>query len=349
MKRFIGSLAVGAVLLGAGLAWGMAPAKKITFDYYISKLAFDKNLLVAGLEDGKVVIEKWNGEGNLSKPIAVIQLPKIHDFMGDLQPMPIYSLDLSPDGKRLLILGEGDDAKREVFIYDLENRKLQKVWETPITLMRGIFAPDGKLFFALLSDEALLFDPSSQKVVYRKQVGNYVFSTWAISRDRSIAVFGDESGAAKMVDISTGKVVMVINGYNKDKTIGLDLNQRYVVNGSADQRISVYDYRQERFVKKFKSNFLPYGVAISPNSKWLAYQLDEQNDIELESLDGEQREILKGHTMALNGLKFENNTTLISYSPAEVLIWKVGEEKGNEVKGKGEQSNSTPTDNKEGK
>jgi|GEM_PF-3186352 len=361
MTRIVGSLLI------ATLVWGLGPTKKVTFDYYISKVTWNQKVLVAGLENGKVVIEPWKWIGEelkiksegikqeeetnpkkrdkkrdkkkrdkrkkekaketekpkVGKPLAVIQLPKVHDFMGKLKPMSIYSLDLSPDGQKLLILGEGENAHRVVFIYTFQTRELEKVWETPLALMRGVFTTNGRILFALLSDEALLFDLDRREVVYRKQIGNYVFSNWAVTQNRKRVVFGDESGSTKLVNVETGEIEEVISGWNKDKTVGVDINKRYIINGSSDQRISVYDYLQRRFKEQFKSQFLPYGVAISSDGRLIAYQLDEKNRIEVRPLEKGNRQILEGHTMALNGIKFEKNTTLISYSPAEVLIWKL--------------------------
>jgi len=333
---------LGALVVSIGLLLGVE-FKKMTFPGYISKVAVSSNYLAVGLENGKIQLWKW-GEKNFSKEI---DLPQIKDFMGDKIAMPIYSLNFSPDGKRLLIVGGGEDGKREVFIYKLEDSNLTKVWETKITLMKGAFTNDGKIFFALLSDEALLFNPESKKIEYRKQVGNYVFSQWAIEPERKLAVFGDESGAVKVVDIDTGEVLKVIDGYNKDKTVALNFNGDYIANGSADTRISIYNYRNNSYVLKFKNQFIPYGVATSPDNRYFAYQLNENNDIQVIDLksgdDNESRQkmVLKGHTMALNGMEFLSNKKLLSYSPAELIIWELDKkeqkgEKGNQKREKNE-------------
>jgi WD40 repeat protein len=310
-----------------GLLFGVT-SEKLQFDGYISKVAWSKEWLAVGLENGKVELLKWGKQ----KPEIVVELPKSHDFTGEEIPMPIYSLDFSPDQKKLLILGEGDDAKREVFIYSIPDQQLKRIWETKITLMRGIFTKDRRLFFGLLSDEALLFNPITKKVVYRTQIGNYVFSSWAIGPNREIAIFGDESGAPKVVEIGTGKRLGVVEGWNKDKSVALDFNGVLIGNGSADTRISIYNWKGGFFVTKFKNKFIPYGLAISPNGKLIAYQLDEQNRIALQKLGTKEVKILEGHTMALNGMKFLSNRKLLSFSPAELIIWDL---EGKPENGKG--------------
>jgi WD40 repeat protein len=297
----------------------LTPYKKITFNGYISKIAYNDKYLITGLENGEIVIKEFKTLKNL----ASIKLPKIHDFMGDLISMPIYSLDISPDNQKLMILAEGEDAKRELFIYNLQTGKLNHIFTTKETLMKGNFITDNKIFFALLSDEALMYDLKSKKNLYRTQIGNYVFSTYALSKDKKIAIFGDESGALKVVDINTGKKIKELAGYNKDKTLSCDIQKNLAINGSSDMRVAIYDIQSGYEKLGIKVKFLPYGASLSPDTSIFAVQYDEQNDIAVYSVYKKLLYILKGHTMALNGIKFLDEKTIISFSPAEIIIWKL--------------------------
>ena len=297
----------------------LTPYKKITFNGYISKIAYNDKYLITGLENGEIVIKEFKTLKNL----ASIKLPKIHDFMGDLISMPIYSLDISPDNQKLMILAEGEDAKRELFIYNLQTGKLNHIFTTKETLMKGNFITDNKIFFALLSDEALMYDLKSKKNLYRTQIGNYVFSTYALSKDKKIAIFGDESGALKVVDINTGKKIKELAGYNKDKTLSCDIQKNLAINGSSDMRVAIYDIQSGYEKLGIKVKFLPYGASLSPDTSTFAVQYDEQNDIAVYSVYKKLLYILKGHTMALNGIKFLDEKTIISFSPAEIIIWKL--------------------------
>ena len=300
-------------------AQNITPYKKITFNGYISKIAYNGKYFITGLENGKIIIKDYNSFQTLDS----IQLPKIHDFMGDLISMPIYSLDISPDNQKLMILAEGENAKRELFIYNLKTKKLNHIFTTKQTFMRCNFITDDKIFFALLSDEALLYDLKNKKTLYKTQVGNYVFSTYALSKDKKIAVFGDESGALKIVEVNTGKKIKELKGYNKDKTLSCDIEKNLAINGSSDMRVSVYDINSGLSKVELKVKFLPYGASLSPDTKLFAIQYNEQNDIAIYSIYKKLLYILKGHTMALNGIKFLDEKTIISYSPAEILIWKL--------------------------
>jgi WD40 repeat protein len=307
-----------AIFLLLSVVLFAAQMKKITLNGYISKITYNNKYLIAALESGEVVIKDFNSLKDIDK----ITLPKIHDFMGDIISMPVYSLDISDDNKNLLILAEGENAKREFFIYNFKTKKLTHIFTTKDTLMKASFLGNDKVFFALLSDEAMLYDLKTKKSIYKTQIGNYVFSTYAIDKKRKLAVFGDESGALKLINLKNGKKIREIKGFNKDKTISADLHKDLVINGSADMRIGIYSLNGA-LKTSLKVKFLPYGTTLSPDNTKFATQYDEKNNIAIYSIYGKLIDKLKAHTMTLNGIKFLNNNTIISYSPAEIIIWKL--------------------------
>jgi len=87
------------ILLFILFSYALTPVKKITFNGYISKITYNNKYLIAGLENGSIIIKDFQTLKNIGK----ITLPKIHDFMGDLISMPIYSLDISANNKKLLM------------------------------------------------------------------------------------------------------------------------------------------------------------------------------------------------------------------------------------------------------
>jgi len=295
------------------------PYKFYRYDYYISKVAFNKKLLVVGLENGTILINDFN----TNKTIDKITLPKIHDFMGDLISMPIYSIDISPNGKDIFILTQGENAKREMYIYHLNSHKLTHIFETKDILMKARYVNNNQVFIALLSDEIELFDLKSKKVIYRKQVGNYVFSTYALNENKTKAVIGDESGAIKIVNVKNGKKLAFIEGFNKDKTISLDFVKNYVINGSSDKRVAIYNINSKTAIVTLIANFLPYASALSPELNKFAIQFDEKNNIKVFDMNKKALFLLKGHQMPLINMKFLNKNTILSYSPSEIILWKL--------------------------
>jgi WD40 repeat protein len=300
------------LILLASVLFAITP-QKITFDGYISKVAFNNKYLVSGLENGDVVIKDFNSLKN----IYVIHLPKIEDFMGDKIAMPIYSLDIYKD--ELLILAGGEDSKREFFMFDIKTKKLNHIFTSKDTFMKAKFIKD-KVFFAYLSDEISLYDIKTQKFIYKTQIGHYVFSTFALNSDKSIAAIGDESGILKIVNTKNGKLIAKLKGFNKDQTLSVDIYKNLVINGSSDKRVAIYNINTKNSMLELQAKFLPYGASINNNK--FAIQFDEKNNIALYDFNKDMK-LLKGHTMPLNGMKFINANELLSYSPAEIIIWKL--------------------------
>ena len=295
------------------------PYKFYRYNYYISKVTFNKKYLVVGLENGTILINDFK----TNKTLTTIKLPQIHDFMGDLISMPIYSLDLLKN--KLLILAQGENATRILFIYNLQTKKLNKIFVSKKTFMKASFINNNNIFLALLSDEVMLYNLKTKKFLYDTQVGNYVFSCYSLNENKTKAALGDESGVIHIINVNSGKKIEDIYGYNKDKTIAIDFVKNYVINGSSDKRIGIYNILTKSTITTYDGKFLPYAAALSPDLKKYAIQYDENNDILLLTINSKPLALLKGHQMPLINMKFLNDNTIISFSPSEIIIWKIKE------------------------
>ena len=294
--------------------------EKVQYNGYISKLAFNNTYLIAGLENGNIIIKNFK----TLKTISKISLPKIHDFMDELIAMPIYSLDISPNNKNLLILAKGEDNIKIIYQYNLKAKKLHEILSTKENLIKMKYVTNDKVLIGTLADEAILFDLKTKKEIYKKQVGSYVFSTFTLNENRNLAVFGDESGKITIIKTLTGKVIKKQKGFNKGKTLSLDFKQNLILNASEDRKISIYNMKNNTYLIKNSVKFLPYAGGISLDMKYYAVQFNENNDIALFSINNKLIKLLKGHTMALNSLAFTKNN-IVSVSPAEIIIWNLKE------------------------
>ena len=297
----------------------LKPYKSYKYNYYISKITYNKKYLIVGLENGKILINNFK----TNKKKDEIILPKIHDFMGDIISMPIYSLDISPNGENLMIMAQGENAIRKIFIYNFQTKKLKLIYTTKETLMKARYIDDNNIFIALLGDEVELLNIKNKKIIYKNQIGNYVFSTYSLNKTKTKAVIGDESGVAKIIDVKNGKKLLELQGFNKDKTISLDFVKNYIINGSSDKRLAIYNIKSKNEVVTLKAKFLPYAAAISPDLEEFAFQYDENNDIMVKTISNKPLFLLKGHSMPLINMKFLNKNSIISYSPAKIIIWKL--------------------------
>jgi len=284
---------------------------KIEYSSYISKVTFNKNYLVAGLENGDIVIKNFK----TLKNIFTIHLPKIKDFMDEEISMPIYSMDIK--NSKLLILAGGEEGSRELFIFDFKSKKLTHLLHTDTTLMQLKFLDKNRILFATLSDELKIYNLKTKKMTFLKQVGHYVFSKFAV--ENNLVAVGDESGVIHLYNLKT-KTIKNISGNNKDKTISLDIKNNLILNASSDMQVGIYNKNGNQ-VLAMKVKFLPYAASLSKNK--FAVQYDEKNEIALFDMSGNLIKLLKGHTMPLNGMKFINEHKLLSFSPNEIIIWKL--------------------------
>jgi len=294
--------------------------EKVIYDGYISKSTFNSTYLVAGLENGDIVIKNFK----TLKTLSIFSLPKIHDFMDELIAMPIYSLDISPNSKNLLILAQGENNIKIIYQYNFKNRKLSKIYSTKENLIQAKYITNENVLLGSLADESILFNLNSKKEIYKKQIGSYVFSTFALNSDRSLAAFGDESGKVTIINTINGKIVKRFEGFNKGKTLSLDFKGNLVFNGSEDRKISIYNIKSGYYLAKNSVKFLPYAGGISMNLKYYAVQFDEKNSIAIFSMDNKLIKLLKAHSMALNNLSFTKEK-VVTISPAEIIIWNLKE------------------------
>ncbi len=289
--------------------------KVLKYGKYISKITFDEDYLIVGFENGTVDIRTFKD----NSLIYTLKLPKIHDFTGDLMDMPIYSLDIYKN--KLLILTQGENQSRVLFFFNLNNHKLKKVFATKLTLMKAKFLNENKIIFATLADEIVLYDVKTNSFTYKKQIGNYVFSTFALNGSKNLVAIGDESGVVKVFDVSKRKIIAKIDGINKDKTLALSFFGNLILNASVDKKIGIYNYKTLTLRAQIDTKFLPYAAILCENCA--IYQVDEQNNIAVYSFNlASNTQILKGHTMPLIGMGLVKDT-LISYSPAEIILWKI--------------------------
>jgi len=284
---------------------------KIEYSNYISKVTFNKNYLVAGLENGDIIIKNFK----TFKNIFTIHLPKIKNLMDEEMAMPIYSMDI--ENSKLLILTGGEEGSRELFIFDFKSKKLTHIFHTDTTFMQLKFLDENRVLFATLSDELKIYNLKKKKFTFSKQVGHYVFSKFAV--DNNLVAVGDESGVIHLFNLKT-KTIKNISGTNKDKTISLDIKNNLILNASSDMRVGIYDIKGNQILA-LKVKFLPYGASLTKNR--FAVQYDEKNEIALFDMNKNLIKLLKGHTMPLNGMKFINEYKLLSFSPNEIIIWNL--------------------------
>ena len=296
----------------------ITPEKEIKMGGNIMDITIVDDILYAGTDAG--TLEAYDIKQD--KIIKTIKLKDIHDFMGDLMPPKIYSVDIT-NGK-LLLLSEGEKGSREVYIE--QNSKLTKVI-TPkdkLTINKAKFIDDSHLFLGLMSNEIILYDLKNRKQLYLIQLSQSKFSDFALNEDKTKAVISCESGINYLVDIKNGKVLKVLKGGNKDNVFKVAFKKDKISAAGQDRVGAVYSLDSAN-IDKFEAPFLIYATGLSADASKVAYAFGIDNEIAIFDLNnGTKIYNLKGQKSTLNSIVFYNNDTIFSGSDDKFIMrWRL--------------------------
>jgi WD40 repeat protein len=296
----------------------IVPEVEIKMSGNVMDIKIKDDILYAGTDNGTLEIYDIKKNTYLDK----ITIKNIHDFMGDLMPPKIYSVD-ECEGKKLL-LAEGERGSRELYIN--ENNITVKVItpEDKLTINKAKFIDSTTVFLGLLSNEIILYDIKNKKQLYRKQLSQSKFSDYALNEDKTEAVIACESGINYLVNVKSGELIKELKGGNKDNVFKLSYKSGKVSAGGQDRICAVYDVK-DGSVRTFKAPFLVYASGLSFDGNLAAFAYGEDNEIAIFNLlTGSKSYLLKGQKSTLNSIVFYDKTTLFSGSDDKFIMkWSI--------------------------
>ncbi len=297
----------------------VAPIVSIHIDGNAKDMVVRGTNLYVGTSHGKLQVYDFVAK----KLIKEITLPKIKDFMGDTIFAAAASVDYL-DGRYLLLSDSGDRGYTDVWIH--ENNVTKKLISSADkkTLVKARFIDKDHILLGFLSNEAALLEISTKKELYRVQLSESKFSDLAVNADRTRAVFSCESGAVTVIDTHTGKIIKELKGLNKDNVYKVDYQNGVVSCAGQDRQASYYHVSTGRG-GAFAASFLIYATGLSPSARYVAFAMDENNNISVYDLNTHTKiALLKGQKSTLNAIVFVDEQTLISGSDDDtVLVWKL--------------------------
>ncbi len=302
------------LLISSIIARDLTPQKEIKMSGNVMDIQIFDNILYAATDAG--TLEAYDIKDN--KHLEVIQLKKIHDFMGDLMYPKVYSVDAINNKK--LLLAEGEHGAREIYIN--ENNTTTKVIgaKDKLTINKAKFIDNSTLFLGLLSNEIVLYDLNKKKQIYKTQLSQSKFSDFALNEDKSQAVISCESGINYLVDVKSGKMIKKLEGGNKDNVFKVDFKNGKVSAAGQDRIGAVYDLKSKN-IQTFKAPFLIYATGLSPDATKSAYAFGLDNEIAVFNLSTNSKEYnLKGQKSTLNSIVFYDNNTIYSGSDDKYIM-----------------------------
>jgi len=296
-----------------------APIEQIEVNGTVKDMTLHKNELLVATDNGMVQVYDYEKK-QFTKTIT---LPKVKDFTGDTVPPRVFSVDKIAQ-RYLLLSDSGQGGYVNLWIHENnESKKLIKA-EDKIAAIKARFLSKEHILLGLLSNEAVLYDISKKKELFRVQLSESKFSDFALNEDKTQAVFACESGVLNVVDTQTGKILKVLQGQNVDNVYKVDFKQGIVSAAGQDRRGTLYFLTNGKGTY-IHGDFLIYATALSPLALRVAFAMDEENNISVYDVNSKSKiAILKGQKSTLNTILFKDENTLFSASDDDtVMMWKL--------------------------
>lgn len=296
-----------------------SPALEIGVNGTAKDMVLHEKELLIGTDNG--VLQVYDYEAKVF--IKTVTLPKVKDFMGDLIPPRVFSVD-KIDGRYLLLSDSGKGGYVNLWIH--ENNVTTQLMDSSDkkAAIKARFINKEQILLGYLSNEAALFDIKSKKELYRVQLSESKFSDFALNEAKTKAVFSCESGVLNVIDTQTGKVFKVLEGLNVDNVYKVDFKQGIVSAAGQDRRAALYEVLMGTG-EYIDASFLIYATGLSPSAKRVAFAMDEKNNISIYiRLNKVKIAELQGQKSTLNNIIFKDENTLFSSSDDNtVMMWKL--------------------------
>ena len=296
-----------------------APVQEIVLSGTVKDMVLHEKELLIATDNG--VVQVYDHEAKVFT--KTITLPEVKDFVGELIPPRIFSVDKM--GERYLLLSDsGKGGYVNLWIH--ENNVTMQIIDASDkkAAIKARFIRKDQILLGYLSNEAALYDVKNKKELYRVQLSESKFSDFALNEDKTQAVYACESGVLNVIDTQTGKVLKVLEGVNVDNVYKVDFKKNIVSGAGQDRRGSLYDVVLNTGTY-IEGSFLIYATGLSPSAKRVAFAMDEKNNISIYTRSSKSKIAeLQGQKSTLNTILFKDENTVFSSSDDNtVMMWKL--------------------------
>ena len=317
MRSFFVLCLAAAISLAAVV---VKPEHSIDVDGNVVEFVHKGDKLYIATDVGKLEIYNWKTRTKLGE----IVFEKIHDFMGDPMFPKVFGVDVDKKGDTLALMVQDEEGERILYLH--KDGKLTRILDKKAHIqMREVrFVDETHLLIATMSNDLILFDIPTKKILYRVKLSLSTFSDFQLNEDHSKVASTCESGIVYIVDVRSGKVLKTLEGGNKDNVFKVDFKNYKVLACGQDRKAVLYSLGRERMII-YPTQFLVYAGALNKDAKMSAFQINENNDIGIyDNLTKAMKYRLVGQQSVLNTIVFIDDKTLISSSDDNhILIWRL--------------------------
>jgi WD40 repeat protein len=297
----------------------LTPAWELDVNASVKDMVLHKGTLVIGTDNGTLKVYDLK-EKKFTKTIG---LPNVKDFMGDLMPPKVFSVD-AIDNRYVLLSDSGKGGYVNVWINEADKTTQIISAKDKKVIVKVRFVDSTHLLFGYLGNEVAFYDLQSKKELYRVQLSESKFSDFALNETKKQVVFACESGVLNVVEVKTGKVVKVLQGQNLDNVHMVDFKKNIVSAAGQDRRAALYDVDTGKG-SYISSDFFIYATGLSPSAKKVAFTMTEDNTITVYNRNDKSKIAeLKGQRSTLNSIIFEDERTVFASSNnSVVMMWQL--------------------------
>ncbi len=309
-------IVIGALFINLFAMEDLEPSKIFKASGTVQTIVYKNNNLYAGTSEGKVeVFDTFTAE-----KIKEINIPEIKDFMGDIIPAKVYSIDLIDN--KLLIVSQGMKGYRNIFIYENENLKKVIDIDKKYFIQKANFISKDKIVFALLSNQIGVYDLKKEKLDYLIQVSASSFSDFSLSEDKKVLVTTDESGIVRKIKVENAQIFGENKNKNLDKVYQIDYKNGVILTAGQDRQAVIYkdftDY-------SMRFDFLLYSCGLSPKAKLGGIAYNEKNEVLIFDVNTKEKLYnLKGQKATLTQILFKNkDEVFVSSDDSSINYFKL--------------------------
>jgi len=317
MRLFVSLLFLISILSAEKV---IKPADHIDVDGNVVEFVYKNNTLYVATDTGKLEVYDWKKR----KLLEELKFKTIHDFMGDPIKPKVFGVDVNSEADTLIIMVQDEGGER--ILYKYKDKKLTKLLDKSahIQMREARFLDNDHILIASMSNELILFQISSKKILYKNKLSLSTFSDFQLSRDHSKVASTCESGIVYIVDTKSGKLLKTLEGGNKDNVFKVDFKNSYVLACGQDRKAVLYGVNNSSKTV-YPTQFLVYAGALNKDATLSAFGINEQNDIGIyDNVSKSMKYKLVGAGSTLNTIAFIDDKTLISSSDDNhILIWRI--------------------------
>jgi len=297
----------------------LTPTWELDVNASVKDMVLHHDTLVLGTDNGSLKVYDLHEK----KFTKTIDLPKVKDFMGDLMPPKVFSVD-AIDHRYVLLSDSGKGGYVNVWINEGDKTTQIISEKDKKVIVKVRFVDSMHLVFGYLGNEVALYDLQSKKELYRVQLNESKFSDFALDETKKKVVFACESGILNVVEVGTGKILKVLQGQNLDNVHMVDFKKNIVSAAGQDRRATLYDLGTEKGTYML-SEFFIYATGLSPSAKKVAFTMTEENSIIVYNQNNKSKIAeLKGQKSIVNSIIFEDERTVFASSNnSVVMMWKL--------------------------